>query len=479
MAYSGIKAQLYDAQWVLGDFTSILDFRTVDSVLVDSVPVQMSTTITVANICDEVGNILYCSNGIYIADKDGNRILNGSNLNPCQYTIDNSIIGLNIPQAALFIPMPGNLRYYYLFHFSYDTLNSQRPGTMYYSLIDKDGNSGLGEVIAKNIPILKNVVLRAGGMTACKHANGRDYWIIMGGSDNNKFYKFLVTRDSIFGPVVQNIGPPFLLPNDLAYSKFSQDGSKYSTGIGAGPVLIMDFDRCSGMFSGPQTIFNEASTDPVHHPLSGCTGVEFSPNGQYLYVSGVTDMNQYDLLSGNIQDSVEVYRADSTDAALVDEVQLAPNGKLYADTWNGVGEFIHVVNYPDLKGDSCDFVWGGQPTLSINSNNLPNLINYKLGPLIGSGCDTINTDIRQQTTDDRLIRIQPNPANKYAYVEVGMQGDYEMQLLNETGQLITTKQTRQVDIFDTEHLASGVYFIKVIDKRNGSKALSKRLVVVH
>jgi hypothetical protein len=70
-------------------------------------------------------------------------------------------------------------------------------------------------------------------------------------------------------------------------------------------------------------------------------------------------------------------------------LQIAPNGKLYASPWDGGYSFLHVINSPNLKGDSCDFIYGGQPAYSLNVNAVPNMINYSLGPLVGSGCDTI------------------------------------------------------------------------------------------
>ncbi len=129
-------------------------------------------------------------------------------------------------------------------------------------------------------------------------------------------------------------------------------------------------------------------------------------------------------------------------------------------------------------GMSCGFVYGGQPTLSNNSFNLPNLINYKLGPLIGSGCDTIPTGITETKAMILEPRIIPNPANKYAYIEMGSQGNYQFALLNDAGQILDKKETKQVDIFDTEHLASGIYILQVLNKTT-SQITSSKLVVTH
>ena len=472
-----IYSQLYDSQWALGYDQSVVDFRTTNMVKIDSLHTFIYYITTNASICDEQGNLLYYTNGISICCPN-DTLANGSGLSPCPYSDQYAIDGLNIPQAALFIPKPGSTRYYYLFHFSNDTLNETRPATLYYSLIDKEENGGLGSVTSKNVPILKNVKLREGGMTACKHANGRDFWLILGASATNQFYKFLVTPHGILGPYVQNIGPEFPLPGDVAYSKFSQDGTKFATGVYVGPILEMDFDRCSGEFSNALNIYHNASSDPINHPANGAASVEFSSNNEFLYVTNANDLTQYDLSATNIQDSIELYHADTADFYQISYLQMAPNGKVYGSTWNGGLRALHVINRPDLKGDSAGFVYGGQPTYTLNSANLPNLINYRLGPLVGSGCDTI-TAITALSTGRQGPRVIPNPVDKYAYVEMGMQGNYKFELLNASGRMIDRKETRQVDIFDTEYLPSGAYFLRVIDNTTGVEFATKKVVVAH
>jgi len=472
-----VRGQLYDAQWALGSYESIVDFRTADTVLIDTLPTLQYVFLTNASICDENGKLLYYTNGVSVCGTN-NVLQNGGNLSLGAYSSDDSLNGLDIQQAALFLPKPGSNRYYYLIHSANDALNGTRPGNIYYSLIDKDGDGGLGAVIQKNVKLIGGSLYREGGITACKHANGRDYWLVFGASDTNMFYKFLITPDSILGPYTQYIGPNYPLPFDNAYSKFSQDGATYVTGAVAGLITVMDFDRCSGEFSNPVTIFNDVSSSP-DTTISGCTAVEFSPNGRFVYVSDNVNLIQYDLLAANIQDSSQLYLRDSATVYGIDFLQLAPNGKLYGSTWDGGLYNLHVINYPDLKGDSAGFVYGGQPTYSTNSNELPNLINYKLGPLTGSGCDTIANGVGNIAQADNLLRILPNPANKYAYVEAGMQGNYRFDLLTENGQILSSKQTRQVDIFDTEQLAAGIYFIKATDLTTGAALAVRRLVVGH
>ncbi|HRG87403.1 MAG TPA: T9SS type A sorting domain-containing protein [Chitinophagales bacterium] len=471
-------AQEHGAQWFVGPLpSSVLDFRndTITNYLLTS---DIPTTFTTACISDEIGNLLYMSNGLYVTDKYGEHLVNGDSLSPCPYSFQYANIGLNITQAVLFLPKPGDSRYYYLFHYSNDTLNSTRPGTLYYSVIDKQSNFGLGEVVRKNVVFAKGR-FREGGMTACKHANGRDWWVIMGKLNSNGFYKFLLTPDTILGPYLQNIGATYSMPYDWAYSKFSQDGSKFATGAVVGYVTVMNFDRCSGEFSNPIQIYNETGTNPSNFSETGCASLEFSPNNQFLYVANRINLTQYDLNAINIQDSVELHFIDSGDLAQLDLLQLGPNGKVYLSCWNGGFYILHVIDRPNEKGDSCNFVFGGLTTLSANTHNIPNLVNYKLGPLLGSGCDTIETDIRDERIDKRLQpRIQPNPADKYMYIEMPMQGNYVFELVNQQGQVVERRETRQVDIINTENLPGGVYFLKVTDIKTTNTS-SVQVVVQH
>ena len=70
------RAQLNDAQWALGDRESVIDFRNLNAVRIDSLPTLQYYTLTNASICDELGNLLFYTNGVNICNIQ-NIILNG------------------------------------------------------------------------------------------------------------------------------------------------------------------------------------------------------------------------------------------------------------------------------------------------------------------------------------------------------------------------------------------------------------------
>lgn len=60
-------------------------------------------------------------------------------------------------------------------------------------------NGGLGSVISKNY-ILINDSMNVGKIAACKHGNGRDWWIVIHRVNTNRFFKFLLTPYGFTGP---------------------------------------------------------------------------------------------------------------------------------------------------------------------------------------------------------------------------------------------------------------------------------------
>ena len=81
---------------------------------------------------------------------------------------------------------------------------------------------------------------------------------------------------------------------------------------------------------------------------------------------------------------------------------------------------MHVINQPDSLGLACNFQFNGQQCITTNTWNLPNMVNYKLGALVGSGCDTVVATTSPQTPEGGLkdrIQVYPNPANEYFVIE--------------------------------------------------------------
>jgi hypothetical protein len=68
----------------------------------------------------------------------------------------------------------------------------------------------------------------------------------------------------------------------------------------------------------------------------------------------------------------------------------APDGRIYIVPPAGSSEFIHVIEHPNLPGKACKFQQHSINLTKPNGRSSPNLPNYRLGPIDGSDCDTLN-----------------------------------------------------------------------------------------
>ncbi len=259
-------AQAYDKVWVLGDPMSSMTFDG-DSVLIAPLPdTTLQSFLTIGSICDREGHLLFYTNGVNVYNALGKIMIGGDSLSaPSEYYDQVVQGGMPSREGVVILPNPGDTNSYYIFHYTpTDTLLLNGGGyeslNLYYSLIDMRGDSGRGVITTKNVPILQNELLSFSRLAACKHANGRDWWIIKNAWHENIYYEFLLTPVGIQGPFLLQLGPNYPLENEQAgYSSFSPDGSKYMSLTSASYIVIMDFDRCTGALSNPKNIFNDDS----------------------------------------------------------------------------------------------------------------------------------------------------------------------------------------------------------------------------
>ena len=327
------------------------------------------------------------------------------------------------------IPFAKQKNEFYLFHNglsgSYDTL--------YYSVINMNLDSGRGAVAIRNQPLIAGRTSDC--ISAIKHGNGRDWWLITKPSDNslpffNRFYVSLIANDSIYPKSTQS----FNTSSDIDFQKiiFNSDGNKLMLINLRGFMAQYDFDRCTGLLSNEQIIFAEQSSNFNRLFWEGA----YSPNDSIFYVntsaysgfSSQSNLVQYNLYSSNITlsaDTLDIqYSPVGTGA-----VRLAPNGKIYVarayegnyflypdSVRNYVNENLSVINNPNALGAACNyqpfsFYLGGKRTYY----GLPNNPNYGLEALAGSACDTLHLGLTepQFIGEEVKLRINPNPVGFY------------------------------------------------------------------
>lgn len=392
-------AQFYDNIWLLGydggsqspneaDFgISLLNFSNGKLSISDNQDIEMNFNDTNSSICDSTGNLLFYFNGVYIEDSTHQTMLNGDTLNEW------NLFGYDLPQGGLILPFPNHQDQYYLLHSEEGYID--QPGWylectgLFYSIVDMKENHGLGEVIQRKVPMIIDT-LEYGKLTGTKHANGRDWWIVINKSHSNIYYVLLLSDKGLELYNIQEVG--IYTPDGLGQAVFSPDGKRYVkfnvTDFESGSFVdIYDFNRCTGYLSNHRQInFNDQSS-------SG--GAAISPNSRYLYVTSSNFIYQYDLLYGNIEMSkriVAVYDGyENPFPTQFYQAQLAPDGKIYIACKNG-SKSLHVINSPDNQGNQCEVLQHAIELPTYNASSIPNFINYRLGPLDGSPCDTLGLD---------------------------------------------------------------------------------------
>ncbi len=366
---------------------NIMTFEDGSAKFVDNQVINMNFNDTNVSMSDETGNLLFYYNGVYLENSLFEHMGNGDTLEVWKD------FGGDIPQGGLALPFPGQPNKYILFHetegYIVIPLWSFQSVALHYSIIDMSENGGLGRVTERRKSLIADT-LTYGQLTAVRHANGRDWWLLAGKSHTDLFYTFLI---DVSGVHLANIQSTNLTRKEgFGHSYFSPDGTKYvsSQGIDFGPnfeyLYIYDFDRCSGLLSNGQEI----------HLLGTVgSGIAISPNSKYLYCTVEEYLYQFDLKSTNVAASrvtVGTYNGHVDPfPTKFDRCFLAPDGKIYVVTSSG-SRTLHIINHPDEAGVGCDFRQPGIRLPCYNARSLPNFPNYRLGPLDGTSCDTLSID---------------------------------------------------------------------------------------
>lgn len=314
-------------------------------------------------ISDSAGNLLFYTNGESVWNRNhmlmpnGNNTLNGSNA---------------ATQNAIIVPKPNNLSAYYIFTVDADG----GPNGLSYSEVDMSLAGGLGDVIITtiNTQLLPSTSEK---VTAVKHYNLRDYWVITHKLNSTEFDAFLISPSGVSPfPVASLVGSTHGGASSSyshGYMKASTNGHKVGLAITSPNAAntkaeVFDFDNNTGVLSNPIT-------------LSGFTftvyGVEFSPDSHLMYVStssNPVNIHQFNLLAGNAsQVNLSGQIPVATYNGFVYALQLGLDGKIYGS--QAFSSFLAVINTPDVVGSGCGFT---PNAVSLNGRmaqgGLPNFI---------------------------------------------------------------------------------------------------------
>jgi hypothetical protein len=360
--YTYANCQMQAAKWYFGNYAAIDFLSTPPSVLNNSVMRSLGGFNLGSSISDDAGMLLIYSKEDTIFNRTHQVMQNGTGINGVY---------------QLPIRSPGNTDQYYFFTLPYIT--NQQNMSLKYSIIDMSLAAGNGSVIVKNIVLSGDSCL---GLTAVKHCNGRDIWVVTHKKNSTEFRSYLLTPSGISTTFVPSyLGTPY----QHAFKITSNPAGNRLCGVIGDPmvstavnpkinsIILYDFNRTTGAISNPQIV--KDSLGGVH--------CEFSPDGSKLYativdyVPNFTDnfVLQWDLCAGSLP---AIVNSEYT-------VQVAPyfekyglqkgmDGKIYITRVNS--SYLAVINNPNASGSLCNFVNNG---LSLGSGtcqaSLPSYLN--------------------------------------------------------------------------------------------------------
>jgi hypothetical protein len=452
-------------------------------VIIEPLNLSLSTDFSRAAYSDAEGNFAFASNGWSLVNNNGEVLSSKLWFEWMQHpgdTPENTNVLNSL--GPLFLNDPGNSDRAFLFYGQYRrglTFDSEIPKAdvvFTYAYLDVPNRS----LISQN-NIVMNDTSASGDMQACRHANGRDWWLIKPGIYEDEYYVGLLSPSGI--SEMQKITIPGIIHRGQfeTYSYFSFDGLKFLhfTGKRYKYLHEYDFDRCTGTLNNP--VVHDLTDSIPWGDHNACT---ISPDGSKFYVrrSGNQEFNlanallQFDLLNGvwtNLQGP------DNSP-------QLSPNGKEIILAKNLITNdttyrTLGRIKKPNLNGLNCELVLYTDTIQNISTFISPsNFANFRLGPIDGSNCDTLGINsIEPFEKPIADISIYPNPASIIINVRLvnSLPQKPNLEIFNTQGSVVYRNQfsgiLHTIDIEKLD-LSNGLYYLRVI---NGKDGFVKRFVI--
>ena len=333
-----------------------------------------------SSISGPCGNLLFYTDGVKVWNKNHLEMPNGIGLGGHNSST----------QSALILQKPGSNNLYYIF----TTDASGNSNGFRYSMVDMKLENGLGDVISKSNLIYQPVAEK---LTAVRHANGIDVWIIVHEWGTDAFHAYLVDSTGIsVSPIISSIGEIYTgnRTNSVGQLKASPDGSKLAVAIYTMNIFeLFDFNNTTGQLS------NLISFPPIVAGSGGeVYGVEFSPDGSKLYGNIFNGrLYQWNLMAGDIIKSRVIVGTSSGEYG---SLQLGPDGKIYCA--RNYASYLAVINEPNVLGTLCNYVenalflnrecWMGLPNYNQSYINPAFTFKKDCNAIIFSITDTFNLD---------------------------------------------------------------------------------------
>jgi hypothetical protein len=490
LPFGHLLAQKHDYNWLIGYGKSGNSDTLWNSSLIDfgsnpararnvRHPLRMDGTSINAGISDPDGKLLFYTNGCFIVNGMGNTIEGG------EYLTDMSNSGIEedcpsnfgspIANTVVAVPIEPDSGLYAFIHKEV----GQGSGPIYsfcrnaqVTYLDMKANQGAGKVY-KRVNILTDTLTES-DVTACKHANGKDWWFITLGVRDNRYRKFLVKKDTVLGPYFQVIGDSITKGYDICQAQFSPDGKQYARVNWCDGVMLYDFDRETGMLSNYRRFTYGCATNTDSVKLCG---IAFSPNSRYLYVSGWLKMYQLDTWQSDLLATAQFLgeydgRRDSVGPTYRWQqffiMANGPDCKIYI-TPPSQGRVLHMIHHPDEPAPYCDFQQHALFLPTYRAWNLPVFAHYRLGsgPVCDSSLSIVNAIWIPPVNQPIPHQLFPNPitdGHAQLDIDLGAHKNAIFQIFDLHGKevyFLPLKNTTLSHNLVLDNLQNGVYFYQI------------------
>lgn len=309
----------------------------------------------VGSISDANGNLQFYTNGNIIYTRTHVPMLDGSGA---------ALPALNgngtTTQTGLIIPING-------FPDKYFVISTSDGAAVKYVIVDMTLNAGLGGVEVPSLGGGNGTLLLAspkaeGALVIPEYTAGNiptnEYWVLFHSINTSEYFVFKTNGSAINVHSTQSQGyvpsgqPVMIMKTNSCFDKIA------NAFYNAGRVEVLPFNNVTGTISAPSLILSGTGSNPFIN--QEVYGVEFSPNGRFLYVSesGLNSRKtiyQFDLNAGTGTNPAAVLASKRffTGGAQVSRfgtLQLGPDGKIYIPGYNTTTPcYVSVVPTPDIQ----------------------------------------------------------------------------------------------------------------------------------
>lgn len=430
---------------------------------------------TNASIGNKNGTLRYFTDGFRIYDNKQKVISNGDSINYGRVWRD-YVGGYPAEYNHYFIPMPGKEDIQTaLIHF---TINYHPDFIQryFFAPVFKFSRIEFDRISKENLVSIKDSIITQGDfvqshMALTKHANGRDWWIIIEDYLSNNHRVYLLDTSGIRLYANQKIGVPADSFDWTGNSIFTPDGEMFIKYLRGYQIQIFDFDRCLGILSNPRIVINKNAL------FKDYCYVVVSPNSQFLYLNSDSIIWQYDLHAKDIQSSETIigewdgYLFENRLTTSFNQLSLATDGKIYVSCRSS-SIYLHVVNNPNEKGLNCNFHLRQIELPAFMFGNLPAPPNYNLLVKTKSSCDTLLSSSSNNLNVE--ISIYPNPVYNYFKIGSDLHSYLYVRLLDLMGTIVKEYQKNYNNYYDVSDIPAGIYFIQV---RLNNRDYLKKIII--